>query len=255
MTEQYFDTPDKAIYGTFQDEYADLLRRLQVGFSNVQSEYKLMDSGGSGVNYVRFDAQPDPDDTVTIDGVVYCFDPTEAVPYDVAVVIGVDVGETIVNFVDAVEQYYGGTGARLIRAIDGQGDVVLLAASWNGADSNFPVEESTGGARLVVGANNAQTAADPKQRLVTTAQYTISDKDVATLAAGGEVPICCCQSPDTPVFGSAIVLRGGNLNVVPMTLAIGWSVRQVVGDLWVGSVQDSGPVFASGDMLLVTIWT
>jgi len=255
MAEAYFTAPDTAIYGTFQQEYAELLRRLTLGFNNVQIESKMMDAGGSGVNYVRFAAQPDPDDTVTIDGLVYCFDPTGGVPYDVEVEIGVDVGETLGNLGMAVEANQGEHATRPIRAIDGMGDVLLLAASWNGADSDFPLEESTGGARLIAGSSDAKSAADPRQRLVTTSMYYITDTDVATLAAGGEVPICCCQSPDTPVFGSAIILRGGNLNVVPMTLAIGWSVRQVAGDLWVGSVQDSGPILASGDALLVTIWT
>jgi hypothetical protein len=255
MTEPYFDPPDKAIYGTFQAEYAELLRRLDLGFNAVQTEYKMMDSGGSGVNYVRFDAQPNADDTVTVDGLVYCFDPTGGVPYDVEVAIGGSVGETLGNLGDAVEANQGEIPTRPIRAIDGAGDVLLLAASWNGADSDFPLEESTGGVRLAVGSANAKSAADPKQRLVTTALYYITDEDVTTLAAGGEVPIVCCQSGEQPVFGSAIILRGGNLNVVPMTLQIGWSIRQVTGDLWVGSVQDSGAILANGDALLVTIWT
>jgi hypothetical protein len=255
MTDQYFNVPDKAIYGTFQAEYAELLRRLDLGFNAVQSEYKLMDAGGSGVNYVRFDAQPDPDDTVTVDGVVYCFDPTGGVEYDVAVVIGGSVGESLSNLGDAVEATQGGLGERNIRAIDGAGDVLLLAASWNGADSDFPLEESTGGVRMEAGSANAKSATDPKQRLVTTSQYLVSDEDVTTLAAGGEVPIACCQTTEEPVFGSAIILRGGNLNVVPMTLQIGWSIRQVADDLWVGSVQDGGAILANGDYLLVTIWT
>jgi len=255
MAEAYFNAPDKSVYGTWNDEYADLLRRLQIGFTAVQDENKMMDAGGSGVNYVRFDAQPDPDDTVTVDGLIYCFDPTEAVPYDVAVVIGGSVGESLGNLGTAVEENQGEIPTRPIRAIDGAGDVLLLAASWNGADSDFPLEESTGGVRLAVGSANAKSAADPKQRLVSTALYYITDEDVTTLAAGGEVPIVCCQSGEQPVFGSAIILRGGNLNVVPMTLQIGWSVRQVTGDLWVGSVQDSGAILANGDALLVTIWT
>lgn len=256
MTENYFDPGDKAVYGTFNDEYADLLRRLQIGFSNVQTEYKMMDAGGSGVNYLRFDAQPDPDDTVTIDGLVYCFDPTGgAPPYDVEVAIGFDIGETLGNLGTAVEANQGSHATRPIRAIDGAGDVLLLAASWAGADSDFPLEESTGGVRLAAGSANARSAADPKQRLVSTALYYITDEDVTTLAAGGEVPIVCCQSAEQPVFGSAIILRGGNLNVVPMTLQIGWSIRQVTGDLWVGSVQDAGAILANGDALLVTIWT
>ena len=255
MPETYFDPGDKAIYGTFNEEYAELLRRLQMGFSAVQSEHKMMDAGGSGVNYVRFVSQPDADDTVTIDDRVYCFDPTGgAPPYDEAVAIGGSVEETIDNLAAVVDAYDAG-GERHIRAINGDAEVLLLIASWAGADSDFPLEESTGDVRMIAGSSNAKSAVDPKQRLVSTAQYYVTSKDVATLATGGEVPIVACQTPDTPVFGSVIILRGGNLNVVPLSLDIGWSIRQVTGDLWVGSVQDSGPVLADGDALLVTVWT
>jgi len=288
MTVPYFTPEDKSIYGTFADEYQRLLDNIASGFANVGSEEKMMDAGGAGVGYVHFLSQPDAEDAIMIDGQIYRyfqgspprpprppwrppwrpiprprepFLPREILPreipsgeFDVGIIIGNDVEQTIDRTAAAIEgNIY--TGVRGIRAVNGAGPVLLLAARWAGADSNFPIEESTGGVRMVVGEGEARSAATPRQRKVVTCNYAMNGRDIAALAAPCEIPIMCCIASTSPQFGGAILLRGMGLNVVPFTTDVGFGVRQIGDELWIITIHDLGGVIQEGDAMLVTAWT
>ncbi len=288
MTRRYYTLPDKAIRGNLIDDMQADRLALFMAFEDVQDEQKLMDTGGAGVNYIHFLDQPNAGDRFMVDDMIYqffaslpfplprppwrppWFPPIEPRPivilrdivpreippdvFDVGILIGSSVEQTIDRAAAAIENNIY-TGVRGIRALNGLGPVLLLAARWSAADSNFGVEESTGGVRMVVGEANARSAANPRQRKVTTVNYQINDRDIAALLAGCEIPILCCLSAEQPQFGSAIILRGGGLNVVPFTEDIGWGVRQISDELFIATVTDAGGVIQSGDSLLVTVWT
>jgi hypothetical protein len=238
------------------------------------------------VNYIHFLDQPNAEDAFMVDEQIYRFfvgspprpprppwrPPWRPIPlprellrdfapreipsdeYDVGILIGGTVEETIDHAAAAIENNIY-TGVRGIRAVNGAGPILLLAARWASADSNFPVEESTSGVRMVVGEGNARSAATPRQRKVVTCNYSMNERDIAALATPCEIPIMCCIASTPPQFGGAIILRGMGLNVVPFTEAIGFGVRQIGEELWIITVHDLGGILLQGDSMLVTAWT
>lgn len=285
---RYYVPTDKTVRGNLLDDLQADKEAIAAGFEGVQDEEKMMDAGGAGVGYIHFLSQPEPEDAFMVDGQIYRFFvgspprpprppwrppwrpiplprepflPREILPreippdeFDVGIIIGLTVEETIDHAADAIEgNIY--TGVRGIRAVNGAGPVLLLAARWAGADSNFPIEESTGGVRMVVGESEARSAATPRQRKVVTCNYAMNGRDIAALAAPCEIPIMCCIASTPPQFGGAILLRGMGLSVVPLTTDVGFGVRQIGDELWIVTVHDLGGIILEGDALLVTAWT
>ena len=287
---RYYVPTDKTVRGNLLDDLQADKLAIAAGFEGVQDEEKMMDAGGAGVDYIHFLTQPAPEDAFSVDGQIYRFfqgspprpprppwrppwrppsprppfDPfreREILPreippgeFDVGILIGNTVEETIDHAAAAIEENIY-TGVRGIRAVNGAGPVLLLAARWAGSDSNFPVEESTAGVRMVVGEGEARSAATPRQRKVITCNYAMNGRDIAALAAPCEIPIMCCIASTPPQFGGAILLRSMGLNVVPFTTDIGFGVRQIGDELWIITVHDLGGVILEGDALLVTAWT
>lgn len=287
---RYYIPTDKTVRGNFLDDLQADKEAIAAGFESVQNEEKMMDAGGAGVDYIHFLTQPNAEDAFMVDGQIYRFftgspprpprppwrppwrppirpiPPWEPLPrdivpreippdeFDVGILIGGTIEETIDHAAAAIEgNIY--TGVRGIRAVNGAGPVLLLAARWAGSDSNFPVEESTGGVRMVVGEGEARSAAEPRQRKVITCNYSMNDRDITALAAPCEIPLMCCIASTAPQFGGAIILRGMGLQVVPFTADIGFGVRQIGDELWIITVHDLGGIIQSGDSLLVTAWT
>ncbi len=285
---RYYAPTDKTVRGNLLDDLQADKEAIAAAFEGVQDEEKMMDAGGAGVGYIHFLTQPNAEDAFSVDGQIYRFFtgspprpprppwrppwrpiprprepflPREILPreippdeFDVGIIIGLTVEETIDHAAAAIEgNIY--TGVRGIRAVNGAGPVLLLAARWAGADSNFPIEESTAGVRMVVGESEARSAAEPRQRKVVTCNYAMNDRDIAALATPCEIPIMCCIASTAPQFGGAIILRGMGLNVVPFTADIGFGVRQIGDELWIITVHDLGGVILEGDSMLVTAWT
>jgi len=280
---RYYNPTDKTVRGNLLDDLQADKLAVAAGFEGVQDEEKMMDAGGAGVGYIHFLFQPESGDKFMVDGMIYQFfnfspfPPPRPPPYppwpqprpiliereltreippdvfDVGILIGGTVEETIDRAAAAIENNIY-TGVRGIRALNGLGPVLLLAARWAGSDSNFGIEESTGGIRMVVGNGEARSAATPRQRKIITSNYAMNANDIVALAAPCEIPIMCCIASTPPQFGGAIIVRGMGLNVVPFTEDVGFGVRQVGDELWIITVHDVGGVIQEGDSLIVTAW-
>jgi len=209
----------------------------------------VVDLGGSGVNYVRFDQNPQVDDYFTVDGRVYMFDPSGGPAYDVAITLGGDAAASRDNARDAIN----GDASATVNAREGDGDVLQLVSKATDASGAFNMSEGSGG-RLVLGNTNAKSAQDPAERRIATIPYWITNTDVATLAAGGQIPVLAYSNdPTSPTVGAANVLTFFG-DFKPMTAAVNFKVQQFNGQSWVVMVKDSGAVFANGDLLLLELW-
>ena len=195
--------------------------------------------------------QPIADDLLTINGRIYCFDPAGPPPaYDVAVVIGAGVTNTIDNLVAAINADV----ATRAHAAQGAGSVVCMLQSTDvGTNSNFTLVESTATVRLLVSAAAAVggkvNKAVAKLRFGT---YVVTAADVVSLAVPGEIPIATFPAITPPeVITVGVVTTAGA--VVPLVATIDLIWRQFNAGFWTLCVQDGAATLTAADSISVVV--
>jgi hypothetical protein len=208
-----------------------------------------VDQGGAGVGWIRFAGQPLADDTVTINGRIYAFDPTGGV-YDVAVVIGVAVTNTIDNLLAAINADLNTRCA----AFKGAGAVVCMIQSTDvGTNSNFALAESTAGVRMVVSAAAAVGGvANNDVAKLRYGKYIVTAADVAALAIPGEIPIMTFPAITPPTVASVLVVTTAGA-FVPLVATIDLIWRQFNAGFWTLCVQDGAATLTAADEINVIV--
>lgn len=247
MVQPYYSRGSRAVEESYIDEFERMRDELDLAFQGVYDEDMVLDIGGAGINYIHFTANPVQDDSVTINGIVYMFDPSGGSPYDVAVILGGSPGANASNLRDSIN---ADAGAEV--DANAQNAMCLLIDKTGGADSDFSLAESTGGARMVDGKGTATGAKDAVRRRIVTAMYSFTANDITALAAGEQVPIFGVPADEAPEVGSALAFRGTSL--LPFTSAISAHTNQANSNFYILSVGDSGAVFQAGDFILVLVW-
>jgi len=217
----------------------------------LQNAGIAVDKGGAGVGWVRFAAQPLADDTLTINGRVYCFDPTGGAPaYDVAVTIGAAVTNTIDNLLaeinaDADTRCHAAKGAGAV--------VCMLQSTDTGPTSNFALAESTAGVRMILSAA-AAVGGEAKNAIPTIrkATYEVTAADVASLAIPAELPVATFPGTVAPTVIVVGVVTSAGV-VVPLTVAITLVWRQFNSGFWTLCIQDSAAVLTAADVVSVLV--
>lgn len=222
-----------------------LREHLELAFQNVNDEQKVIDVGHAAIGFVTLNV-PVADDWFSIGGRVYCYNPTGGVPYDVAIA-GLDTPATVTAINVDTE--------RTVDAFSvGGNDLVTLVAVEGGVEGNsLALAESTGGARLVLRAGSMEEGKDISQRKICTVAFDFKASDIAALAAGERVPVMGIPSESTPEVGSAAALRGGT-TFLPLTANVEFRTHRLNSHFHVVHVEDTGPVFQAGDVLLILAW-
>jgi hypothetical protein len=217
---------------------------LSDAFQRVYDEQKVIDVGHSAIGFVTLNV-PVADDWFSIGGRVYCYNPTGGVPYDVAIA-GLDAAATVTAINDDPE--------RTVDAFSvGGNDLVALVAVEGGVEGNsLSLAESTGGARLVLRSGSMEEGKDEYQRRICTVAFDFKATDITALAAGERIPVMGIPSEATPEVGSANALRGNSF--LPLTANVDFFVQQVNSHYWTVQIEDGGPVFQAGDVLLLLVW-
>lgn len=242
--QNYFQRPDglpwkEAIVDTRLREH------LERAFQNVNDEQKVIDVGHAAIGFVELNV-PVADDWFSVGGRVYCYNPTGGVPYDVAIA-GLDAPATVTAI--------NGDAGRSVDAFNiGGNDLVTLVAVEEGVGGNsLALAESTGGARLIRRAAYMEEGKEVSQRKICTVAFDFKASDIAALAAGESIPVIGIPSETAPEVGAAHALRGWT-TVLPLTANIKVRTEQLNNHFHVVHVEDTGPVFQAGDLLLLLVW-